>query len=183
MVVPRGDSLCDGMQSSARTDYPVEVALCRTALAAGDRLALHVRGTSMLPALWPGEKVWVEQTNVDALRSGDVIVFVRDHQLVVHRVVGIAKSTNRAALTTRGDAQLEDDVPVEPRDVVGVVRAVRRFGADRPLSGRPSLAAGILSRLVLRSEMVRFLLAGIHSRLATRRFGLGCPRTAPGTSR
>jgi len=136
----------------------------------------------MLPALWPGEKVWVEQTNVDELQNGDVIVFVRDHQLVVHRVVGIAKSTNRTALTTRGDAQLEDDVPVEPRDVVGVVRAVRRFGAARPLSGRPSLAAGILSRLVRRSEMVRFLLAGIHSRWVNGTIGRRRPSTASGVS-
>jgi signal peptidase I len=171
------------MQSSAPTDCPVEVALCRTALAAGDRLALHVRGTSMLPALWPGEKVWVEQTNVDELRNGDVIVFVRDRQLVVHRVVGIAKGTSRAALTTRGDAQLDDDVPVEPRDVVGIVRAVRRFGADRPLKGRPSPAARALVWLVRRSEMARFLLTAIYCRWVNGTIGRRRLRTASGTSR
>jgi len=187
MVVPRGDSLCVGMQSSARTDPPVEMALCRSALAAGGRLALHVRGTSMLPALWPGETVWVEQANVDELRNGDVIVFVRDRQLVVHRVVATAETTAEttagSTLITRGDAQPQDDVPVLPSAVLGVVRSVCRFRADRPVGGRPSRAASALSWLVRRSEMARFLLAGIHSRLVTGRFDLARLRTTPETLR
>lgn len=136
----------------------------------------------MLPALWPGEKVWVEQASVDELRKGNVIVFVRDHQLVVHRVVAVAETTAGSTLVTRGDAQLDDDVPVEPRDVVGVVRAVRRFGAARPLPGKPSPAARALAGLVRRSEMVRFLLAGIHSRWVDGTIGRRRLRTASGVS-
>jgi len=183
MAVPRGDSLCDGMQSSAGTDRPVEVALCRSALAAGGRLALHVRGTSMLPALWPGEKVWVERAIVEDLRNGDVVVFVRDRELVVHRVVAAGETTAGPTLITRGDAQPQDDVPVLPSDVLGVVRFVCRFRADRPVSGRPSRAASTLSWLIRRSEMARFLLAGIHSRLVTRRVGLARLRATPETLR
>ncbi len=155
-----------GYSESLLMSESIQIALCRNALAAGAVLTLHVRGTSMIPALWPGECVRVEPPEGDELRLGRVVAFARDHHIVVHRIVGVAKDADGVTLITRGDAQFHDDRPVHASDVLGVASTVRRFGTDWRLGLRPSAAARGLSRIVRHSAMARFLLGAVSSKLS-----------------
>lgn len=146
----------------------IKVELCRSELVAGARLRLHVRGTSMIPALWPGESVRVESSNFEELRLGDVIVIARDRQLIAHRIVNLREGADGLAVITRGDARLHNDLPVLPAELIGVARAAFRFRAERAIGCRPSMAARALSWLVRRSDFARSLLGGVHYRLTTR---------------
>jgi len=145
--------------------FAIKVGLCRNGLGAGVRLRLHVRGTSMIPALWPRESIWVEPSSIEYLRLGEVVVFARDRQLIAHRIVDVRRSADGLTVITRGDARHDDDMPVRPAEVVGVARVARRFRSERPIVCRPSRVARAVSWLVRRSDFARFLLSGIHSRL------------------
>jgi hypothetical protein len=75
-------------------------------------------GTSMLPAITPGQEVLVECGVEPAV--GDVAVFRRDDQIGVHRVVARTETW----LLTWGDANSLPDLPIVPNEVIGLIRRV-----------------------------------------------------------
>jgi len=75
-------------------------------------------GTSMLPAICPGDSITVEPISASQARVGDVVLFDSRGYLVAHRVV------SRAPLTTRGDALPLPDPHIEADDVLGRVTRV-----------------------------------------------------------
>jgi hypothetical protein len=75
-------------------------------------------GTSMMPSISPGQKVAVE-CGLDPC-IGDVVVFLRDNHIGVHRLVARC----RDGLLTWGDANPLPDDPIEPGRVVGTIRQV-----------------------------------------------------------
>ena len=98
-------------------------------------LRLRVRGTSMIPALWPGEMITVRPVGFDALAVGDIVVFARDGQLVAHRLQCIMEEgdddSQSLRLATRGDTSVDADDPVHAAELVGRVSSVQRFGSQR----------------------------------------------------
>lgn len=149
-------------------DESIKVRLSRDELGSGFRLRLHVRGTSMIPAVWPGESILVDPANGQDLCVGDIVVFARSGQLIAHRIVGLGGSAEDGSVITRGDAGPRDEPPVRAAELIGVARAVYRFRAERPIPCRTSMAANLLSWVVRRSRMVRFLLGTIYFRWVTR---------------
>ena len=135
-----------------------KLALGKAAIVAGAPVRLHVSGLSMLPALWPGDLITVRHAATEDLRRGAIVAFARDDRIVVHRIVGQTANSNANLPITRGDSQQEEDLPVLPGELLGIVASVRRFGVDRPIAYRSSLIAQILSKLVLRSALARLLL-------------------------
>jgi hypothetical protein len=81
-------------------------------------LVMAFTGTSMMPNIAPGEPVSVECGLSPEI--GDVVMFLRDNQIGVHRLVARCCG----ALITWGDANPLPDVPVEPASVVGTIRSV-----------------------------------------------------------
>jgi hypothetical protein len=76
-------------------------------------------GTSMMPAIAPGEQV-VVACGVDPA-VGDVIVFRFDNQIGVHRVVARTETW----LMTWGDANPLPDEPIMSSQVIGAIRNPR----------------------------------------------------------
>ena len=105
-------------------------------------LRLCVSGTSMYPAIRPGDTLWLHVCDADSANAGDLLLFKRRDRLFVHRMVGRAD----AFVVTQGDALSEPDAPVDPVDVVGrVSRILRRGRIIRPPRS-PSLAGRALVR-------------------------------------
>ena len=75
-------------------------------------------GTSMLPSIAPGEPVSVECGLVPEI--GDVVMFLRDDQIGVHRLVAHCCD----ALVTWGDANPLPDFPIDTERVVGTIRGI-----------------------------------------------------------
>ena len=84
----------------------------------GRTLVMTFTGMSMMPSIAPGEPVSVECGL--APEMGDVVMFLRDNQVGVHRVV--ARCCD--ALVTWGDANPLPDFPVESERVVGTIRQI-----------------------------------------------------------
>jgi hypothetical protein len=91
----------------------------------GRELRARFGGSSMEPALPPGTEVVLRCGETGA--PGDVVAFLADGRLVVHRVVTCA--ADGSWTLTRGDARILPDVPVlDPEAIVGRVAGVWRGG-------------------------------------------------------
>jgi Peptidase S24-like len=50
------------------------------------RTEIHVRGTSMLPLVRPGDVALIRRDKLENMRSGDVVLMQRGHHLVAKRI-------------------------------------------------------------------------------------------------
>ncbi len=112
-------------------------AMLVEALRAGRRVRFVARGSSMWPAVRDGSTVEVTACGAEALRVGDLGVFVRRGGLVVHRVLRREGAGWRCA----GDARWRDDGVVSDGEVLGRARVVM---APPWYRGRPT--AGLVLR-------------------------------------
>jgi len=83
---------------------------------------LRLTGTSMLPAMWPGDVVTVRRCQLADLRPGQVALCSVEGNLVAHRVMRAFPNH----LITRGDSIPRCDPPVEASAVVGYVASIVR---------------------------------------------------------
>ena len=121
-------------------------------------LRLRVDGTSMLPALWPGDVVRIERLPADAVAPGDVVLFYRAGRLFLHRVAQ-ATATH---LHTYGDAWRLPDPPVSATEFLGRATHLEDsgcFSALAPVSGWRSALS-----VLLRWRPVRTLTCWCHAR-------------------
>jgi signal peptidase I len=104
--------------------YGAAVALWREHAAAH---CVRIHGNSMVPLLCAGDEVLVERPP-RRWRAGDLVVFERDGQLVVHRLLRmvIQAGSVEQACVTQGDNARIADAPVVETQVAGRAVAVRR---------------------------------------------------------
>jgi hypothetical protein len=92
---------------------------------AGRGGSVRVRGRSMLPTLAEGQLLAVE-FSPDSLRVGDVLVYRQNGLLMVHRLLGDARSgSGEAVFRTRGDGLTYLDPPLRVSRILGRVIALR----------------------------------------------------------
>jgi signal peptidase I len=106
------------------------VLLFEQTLRAFGSARLRVQGSSMLPAICPGDEIRVQSANCNSAEEGDVVAFSRDGRLFIHRVIGRDSGGN---LLTQGDALLAPDAPVCADEYLGKVADVRRDGQPVPM--------------------------------------------------
>jgi hypothetical protein len=83
------------------------------------------RGASMRPLI--GADTWIQvEFGASEFAIGDIILFPLGTMLVAHRIVGRKMRQGRLVLVPKGDAEPSADAPIQPNEVVGVVRALRR---------------------------------------------------------
>ena len=93
-------------------------ALIAELLRGGESAEFTAFGTSMTPAICPGDMITVTPLDADRAEVGDVVVFERHSQLVAHRVISLAP------LKTQGDALTLPDENIEPTALIGRVARV-----------------------------------------------------------
>jgi len=114
-----------------RTAVKCELA-AEVARAFGE-VRVEATGSSMLPAVRPGDRLVVRRRDFSEVQAGQIVVYYRGGGLVAHRVVGrsgSAGSTDSAGdqLLTRGDSLQQDDSPVQASEMVGEVVRIERGG-------------------------------------------------------
>lgn len=112
-----------------------ETALVAALLREGIAVAFVAEGTSMFPAIRPGDRLVVAPC-ADTLRRNDVALVVAGGKLVAHRVVRVRN--DGGTVVTRGDNRNAEDPPVGVGSVLGVVREVRRGGEPVAFARRRS---------------------------------------------
>ena len=77
----------------------------------------------MAPTLVEGMHLLVEQAEPGAIRTADIILYRRNEQMVVHRVIRASRRGGEAVYMTKGDNQGYAGIDhVAASDVIGVVR-------------------------------------------------------------
>jgi signal peptidase len=109
-----------GLQQRSALGYELVTEVARSF----GEVCLQVTGSSMVPAIWPGDVIAVRRSELGALRLGQIVLYRQERGLVAHRIVHI----HGDLLTTRGDTLRHDDPPVRTSDLVGQVLSLVRKG-------------------------------------------------------
>jgi hypothetical protein len=160
---------------------------------------IDATGRSMHPSIPAGSRLLVDFGRLPD-RFGDVIVFRRGEQLIAHRLVGHRRTPDGGQWLARGDAEAFFDPPLDPDDVLGIVRAIarpdgrtedldagrRRAGLLAAVSWWSGRGAGVGARALRRgttaAHLRRAVLASLValSRVPTRVVSVALPRPVRG---
>ena len=100
--------------------YPSIHELLAQNLAPGDQFQLQVSGGSMAPLIESGDSVICEVIDANAADQGDILLVLREHDLVIHRLVD-CKSQE---WTIKADNHNEADPVVQPGQIIGRVTQI-----------------------------------------------------------
>ncbi len=140
--------------------------LWRQGLRQGRFIFSRPLGVSMIPNLREGDVISVAP--LDRCRVGDVVLFSRGGDLVMHRVV--AKFADR--IITKGDAVARMDPPIRLQDILGRAVAYERRGKRASLESLASRWWGLAFSLTASWVPLLLPLMGAARRLARERLGL-----------
>jgi signal peptidase I len=101
---------------------------------------LRVFGTSMAPAILPGDLVSIERASLNEISPGEVVLFQQRGRFFVHRVVDrkAAEALEDSYLITRGDRLRHDDPPVYSSEFLGRVISLERNRRKMEIPARKS---------------------------------------------
>ena len=116
-----------------------------------------VRGRSMGKALPDGSRIHVRLVPQRDLRVGQVVAYVAEDRMVVHRVVRLATWHQDQYLVTRGDATVVCDRPVLIMSVVGVVTDHCTLDVWEPV-GAPPVRGFLVNRM---ASAISAILGGL----------------------
>ena len=121
--------------------------LVEEGLHAGGAVRFRALGTSMIPAIWPGDRLTVRRPEAGYPQVGDIALTLTDGRLRAHRVVRCLTLEGVRVVITRGDHLTVDDPAAEDTAILGVV--IERNG--RPLTSANRVLSGAFdwwSRLI-----------------------------------
>lgn len=142
--------------------HAVKCELAAEVLRSSGALRLQVNGSSMLPAVWPGDMLLIERAEGQAVSKGDIVLFGRDCRLVAHRVTGRIDTLGESKILTRGDAMRKPDPEVPEGDLLGKVSFISRNG--ELIAPRKSLRwmERAIAAVVSRWEIAARVVVGIR---------------------
>jgi len=100
----------------------------------GRTINLPVSGTSMAPLILPGDGICVRLMPPEKIRPGEVIAFVQDSHIVVHRLINKKKMSGRRMFYQKG-INLQGGCWVEQNKILGRVESIKRQGRIMGLTG------------------------------------------------
>jgi signal peptidase I len=112
-------------------------------------IRLPAVGTSMVPAIHPGDVLSIRPVDPKEVSLGDIVVYAREQVLVVHRIVRTSAGSSEPYLVTRGDRLLRDDGPILPGELLGRVASIERKNQRvkvQPFSNRAEQALCLVLR-------------------------------------
>jgi signal peptidase I len=137
---------------------------------------LRVFGTSMVPSVLPGDLISVQRANLSEISPGEIVLYLRDGRLFVHRVVARAGSHDDPRLITRGDRLSYNDPLVSSSELLGRVTSIQTHDGRGHREVRPTTSMSVWQQMfvhVLRtSDRATYLylrLAGYLPSIFSRR--------------
>jgi signal peptidase I len=151
------------MPSLQKAREDPKLGLAAEVLRGQGTVHLKAWGTSMLPAVWPGDLLTIQRLAHDEVVPGDILLVLRDNRFFVHRLVEMQPGQDCDSLITRGDAMPDNDPPVAALDLLGRVAGIRRGDRSFVPSRRISLLNLAIARMLCRWGRVRSLALNIHA--------------------
>jgi signal peptidase I len=135
----------EGPRDQLKHDLAVEV------LRSFGETRLSVTGSSMLPAVWPGDILTIRRQRAEEIREGEIVLSQREGWFVAHRVMRKIRQDGVIMLLTRGDRLKKPDPLVAAEDLLGRVTVIQR--GRRLVNPRLTLRGRLSSWALCRSEL------------------------------
>ena len=148
----------------------IRVDLAAEVLRRFGEIRFVARGSSMIPAIYPGDLLTVRSHRIADARSGQIVLCLREGRFWAHRVMRKWRDGNRFLFSTRGDALPNEDPSLDESQLLGSVASIIRYG--RPVEvahivgpWMKILRVGVrhssaLARTLLSSHLLRMRLLG-----------------------
>lgn len=114
-----------------------KLSLAAETLQTFGELRFAALGSSMIPAIFPGDILIVRREPAAAISCGDVALSFAEERLRAHRVVRRMEDGGRLTFVTQGDALSEGDRPIGEAELLGRVTAIIRRRRRIELDRRP----------------------------------------------
>lgn len=140
-------------------------SLAREALRRGLNVRTGATGVSMIPYIWPGSMVTIRPLAESEEPGEGAIVVIdrgRGENFIMHRLTG----RRGGAFITRGDSVPRPDLPVDRRDVIGVLTHAEGRFIKRRRSIQPD--GGAYWRMMKATSPLSYAMNGIIARVALR---------------
>ena len=125
---------------------------------------LRVMGTSMVPAIHPGDLLCIRDVGIREISVGDIVMYPRHGDLIVHRVVQVtAISARDSYVVTRGDRERRSDPPVRLSELLGVVSGLQRACRYRVVGQHPTAIERGLRHILRCSDRATYLYLRISA--------------------
>jgi signal peptidase I len=123
---------------------------------------LRAFGTSMAPAILPGDLISIQRAGLRDISPGEVVLFSQDNRLFIHRVVSQSVISMRnypgePCLITRGDRLGHDDPPVISSELLGRVISIQRGNRQAKPVAQPGRLNRLMTRLLRSSDRTTYL--------------------------
>ena len=142
-------------------EHALKCEIAAETLRSFGSLRLRVTGHSMLPAIWPGDTLVVEQRDFLEIVPRDIILYSRDNRLAVHRMLR-AIDTPNPRFITQGDAMPNPDAPVFPAQLLGLVTEIVRKGQRVDQQAVRTFAIRCVGGVLRHSALLSRLLVHLH---------------------
>jgi signal peptidase len=106
----------------------VHIDLAAEVLRRFGEIRFIARGSSMIPAIYPGDLLTVRSHHIADARSGQIVLCLREGRFWAHRVMRKWREGNRFLFSTRGDALPHEDPSLDESQFVGSVASIIRYG-------------------------------------------------------
>ena len=126
-------------------------------------------GTSMVPSIWPGDIVTIEQIR-DKNEVGSIVLAIRDDRLYLHRLVGTESSHGGTFFITQGDAMPRPDPACSQDRVIGKVVCIHHDGRSTVPRMHRSLFARFVAWMFCHSALLRRILMRVWASPANTRW-------------
>lgn len=122
---------------------------------------LCVQGTSMMPAIRPGDTIEVRRTHPREISPGEIVLYSREGRFFAHRVIRRSNTATGTHFVTQGDRLQAPDEPVSAAELLGRVTFIERGRRRVPPRANISKAERALCRVLRISDRA----TGIYLRL------------------
>jgi signal peptidase I len=122
---------------------------------------LRVQGTSMTPAIRPGDTISIQRTHPREIETGEIIFFSRDGRMYAHRVIRRVHADGEIKFITQGDRMQHPDPAVSAAEILGRVVMIERGQRRIAPPSHIGTAARALGTILRNSERA----TGLYLRL------------------
>jgi signal peptidase I len=124
---------------------------------------LKAWGASMLPSVWPGDLLTIQDAAHHEIVPGDIVLIMRDDRFLIHRLVDRQPVQGHVSWITKGDAMPHSDPPIAESELLGRVASIHRAHRSFVPSRRVSQFHSALAWMLCRWRRLRNLTLRIHA--------------------
>jgi len=151
------------MEAAPQSRHAFKLELAAEILRQFSEVRFVAQGTSMLPAIYPGDCLTLKSFGAAPPRRGEIVLCRRAGEFRVHRIASILEKGTAKFYVLRGDALTDDDPPVPADELLGRVTSLARRGMSVEFNSPQRVHHRLLRSIVRRSKVATVLLLRWHA--------------------